>query len=71
MDLELPPEMPNGIGVDDDDDEDEDDDRDGLDDSYDLTGMYKFVHRVTRWDDTNYIFYFPSSFIARRDMIST
>ena len=40
MDLELPPEMPNGIGVDDDDDdEDEDDDRDGLDDSYDLTGM--------------------------------
>ena len=37
MDLELPPEMPNGIGVD--DDEDEDDDRDGLDDSYDLTGM--------------------------------
>ena len=39
MDLELPPEMPNGLGGDDDDEEeDEDDDRDGLDDSYDLTG---------------------------------
>ena len=34
MDLELPPEMPNGLGGDD-EDEDEDDD---LDDSYDLTG---------------------------------
>ena len=43
MDLELPPEMPNGIGGDDDDDGEEDDEyRDGLDDSYDLTGMYTF-----------------------------
>ena len=38
MDLELPPEMPNG--GDDDDEEDDDDDRDGLDDSYDLTGSW-------------------------------
>ena len=37
MDLELPPEMPNGLGGDD-EDEDEDDD---LDDSYDLTGAYR------------------------------
>ena len=42
MDLELPPEMPNGIGGDDDDEEEEEDDgdRDDLDDSYDLTGGF-------------------------------
>ena len=40
MDLELTPEMPNGLGGDDDDEEeDEDDDRDGLNDSYDLAGI--------------------------------
>lgn len=61
MDLELPPEMPNG--GDDDDEEDDDDDRDGLDDSYDLTGSWtKYYSKACLKIPSQHVQYFQVQF---------